>query len=41
LERYAAEFRDVRLPPRDDFARSCVKMATDSAKTKVNTPAPG
>jgi len=35
LERYATDFHDVRLPPNDDFARYCVKMATGSGKTKV------
>lgn len=35
LERYATDFRDLRLPPFDDFARYCVKMATGSGKTKV------
>jgi type III restriction enzyme len=35
LERYAMDLRDVRLPPYDDFARYCVKMATGSGKTKV------
>lgn len=35
LERYATDLQDVRLPPYDDFARYCVKMATGSGKTKV------
>jgi type III restriction enzyme len=35
LERYAQDLRDVRLPPYDDFARYCIKMATGSGKTKV------
>lgn len=35
LERYAHDLRDLRLPPYDDFARYCVKMATGSGKTKV------
>jgi type III restriction enzyme len=35
LERYAQDLRDVRLPPYDNFARYCVKMATGSGKTKV------
>ncbi len=35
LERYAQDLRDVRLPPFDDFARYCIKMATGSGKTKV------
>ncbi len=35
LERYAQDLRNVRLPPFDDFARYCIKMATGSGKTKV------
>ncbi len=35
LERYAQDMRDLRLPPYDDFARYCIKMATGSGKTKV------
>jgi type III restriction enzyme len=35
LERYAQDLRDVWLPPNDEFARYCVKMATGSGKTKV------
>src|SRR5947208_13507027 len=35
LERYATPSPDLRLPPYDDFARYCVKMATGSGKTKV------
>ena len=35
LERYATDLKDVRLPPYDDFARYCIKMATGSGKTKV------
>ncbi len=35
LERYAQDLTGVRLPPFDDFARYCVKMATGSGKTKV------
>jgi type III restriction enzyme len=35
LERYAQNLRSVRLPPNDDFARYCIKMATGSGKTKV------
>jgi len=35
LERYASDLRDLRLPPYDDFARYCIKMATGSGKTKV------
>ena len=35
LERYAQDGRGLRLPPYDDFARYCIKMATGSGKTKV------
>ncbi|MGH9426312.1 MAG: DEAD/DEAH box helicase, partial [Terriglobia bacterium] len=35
LERYAQSLKDVQLPPYDDFARYCIKMATGSGKTKV------
>jgi type III restriction enzyme len=35
LERYAQDLRDLRLPPVDEFARYCIKMATGSGKTKV------
>src|SRR5271157_5936696 len=35
LERYATDLHDVRLPPYDEFARYCIKMATGSGKTKV------
>jgi type III restriction enzyme len=35
LERYAREWKDLRLPAYDEFARYCVKMATGSGKTKV------
>jgi type III restriction enzyme len=35
LERYAQSLRGLRLPPYDDFARYCIKMATGSGKTKV------
>ena len=35
LERYARTLKDVLLPPNDDFARYCIKMATGSGKTKV------
>lgn len=35
LERYAQDLRDLRLPPYDEFARYCTKMATGSGKTKV------
>ncbi|HET6401893.1 MAG TPA: DEAD/DEAH box helicase family protein [Candidatus Kapabacteria bacterium] len=35
LQEYATQQKDLRLPPRDEFARYCVKMATGSGKTKV------
>lgn len=35
LEKFAFTLKDLRLPPYDDFARYCVKMATGSGKTKV------
>jgi type III restriction enzyme len=35
LTEYATQQKDLRLPPRDEFARYCVKMATGSGKTKV------
>ncbi len=35
LERYAQDLRNLLLPPYDDFARYCIKMATGSGKTKV------
>ncbi len=35
LESYAQHSRDLRMPPYDDFARYCVKMATGSGKTMV------
>ncbi len=35
LERYARTCTDLRLPPYDEFARYCIKMATGSGKTKV------
>jgi type III restriction enzyme len=35
LERYATASPDLQLPPIDDFARYCIKMATGSGKTKV------
>lgn len=35
LERFASRTQDLRLPPYDDFARYCIKMATGSGKTKV------
>ena len=35
LERYAFDSKNLRLPPYDDFARYCIKMATGSGKTKV------
>jgi len=35
LEQFAFNTKDLRLPPYDDFARYCVKMATGSGKTFV------
>ncbi|MBI4546913.1 MAG: DEAD/DEAH box helicase family protein [Ignavibacteriae bacterium] len=35
LEHFAYETKNLRLPPYDDFARYCIKMATGSGKTKV------
>ena len=35
LEKYAQEWKDIRLPAYDEFARFCTKMATGSGKTKV------
>ncbi|MGA9364588.1 MAG: DEAD/DEAH box helicase family protein [Bacteroidota bacterium] len=35
LEHYAFDSNNLRLPPYDDFARYCIKMATGSGKTKV------
>ena len=35
LESFAFTDKDLRLPPYDDFARYCIKMATGSGKTKV------
>jgi len=35
LKRYGMQQKDLRLPPYDDFARYCIKMATGSGKTKV------
>lgn len=35
LEKFAMNSHDLRLPPYDDFARYCIKMATGSGKTKV------
>ncbi len=35
LERYAMDLRSLRLPPYDDFAPYCIKMATGSGKTKA------
>jgi type III restriction enzyme len=35
LEKYAFNTKDLRLPPYDDFARYCIKMATGSGKTFV------
>src|ERR1700733_6863812 len=34
LQRYAMASPDLRLPPYDEFARYCIKMATGSGKTK-------
>lgn len=35
LENFAYQTKDLRLPPYDDFARYCIKMATGTGKTKV------
>jgi type III restriction enzyme len=35
LERFARDAGEIRLPPEDDFARYCTKMATGAGKTKV------
>lgn len=35
LEQFAFDSKHLRLPPYDDFARFCIKMATGSGKTKV------
>ncbi len=35
LEKFAFTTKDLRLPPYDEFARYCVKMATGSGKTLV------
>lgn len=35
LETYAFQNKFLRLPPYDEFARYCIKMATGSGKTKV------
>ncbi|HKV92005.1 MAG TPA: DEAD/DEAH box helicase family protein [Candidatus Angelobacter sp.] len=35
LEKYAREWKDIRLPSYDEFGRYSVKMATGSGKTKV------
>jgi type III restriction enzyme len=35
LEQFAFTTKELRLPPYDDFARYCVKMATGSGKTFV------
>ena len=35
LEQYAYQTEGLRLPPYDDFARYCIKMATGTGKTKV------
>ncbi len=35
IQSFAMATKDLRLPPYDDFARYCIKMATGSGKTKV------
>ena len=35
LEKFAYQTKDLRLPPYDEFARYCIKMATGTGKTKV------
>lgn len=35
LEQFARDAGELRLPPEDNFARYCTKMATGSGKTKV------
>jgi type III restriction enzyme len=35
LQQFAMSSKGLRLPPYDDFARYCIKMATGSGKTKV------
>ncbi len=35
LKKYAFNTKDLRLPPYDEFARYCIKMATGSGKTFV------
>jgi type III restriction enzyme len=35
LEKFAYNTKNLRLPPYDEFARYCIKMATGSGKTKV------
>ena len=35
LENYTQHRRNLRMPPNDDLARYCAKMATSSGKTKV------
>ncbi|MBS1516995.1 MAG: DEAD/DEAH box helicase family protein [Bacteroidetes bacterium] len=35
LEKFAFNTKDLRLPPYDEFARYCIKMATGSGKTLV------
>ena len=35
LQGFAMQTKELRLPPHDDFARYCIKMATGSGKTKV------
>ncbi|MCS6988978.1 MAG: DEAD/DEAH box helicase family protein [Chloroherpetonaceae bacterium] len=37
IEKYAFSAKELRLPPHDEFARYCVKMATGSGKTFVMT----
>jgi len=35
LQKFAINTKDLHLPPYDEFARYCLKMATGSGKTKV------
>src|SRR5260221_9488812 len=35
LRQFARQSGELRLPPEDDFARYCTKMATGSGKTKI------
>ncbi|MEN8215742.1 MAG: DEAD/DEAH box helicase family protein [Pseudomonadota bacterium] len=35
LQKFALNTKDLHLPPYDEFARYCLKMATGSGKTKV------